>query len=421
MHMKRITALLLTVVMLLSMLTIFIQAAGSEEEALGEIHIYNGGETLSCLAVNGRVQTLNYVYYQYPSTQGYTKEIPAYCVNPTDDGVPQKVGVGESIKYIAAERASEPQVMGIVANGFPTKSLGELGLQSKVEGYYATKIALWCYIIPTWSIDAVTVNPNLSGEARTQAERVLAAAKQIYQYGTWWSEIPSASLTTSADRELAYPVTIDGKQYKQQIFTVHSSTFVSGMTASVAFADPGAVPAGTKIVDMENREISQITMEGSGFDINGQFKVLYPADAVDGQTGSIQFTIRADVYQYGVYYASCAEVDKYGKIQNYICDTDPTRSVSVDGISKYGTSEIPDDPETGLKIIKVQEGTQTPLAGAIFEVKGPGGDVIGQYSTDTSGTIVVPLTISGTYTVTEIVPPENHTLSKNPTQTVTVS
>lgn len=99
--MKRITALLLTVVMLLSMLTIFIQAAGSEEEALGEIHIYNGGETLSCLAVNGRVQTLNYVYYQYPSTQGYTKEIPAYCVNPTDDGVPQKVGVGESIKYTA--------------------------------------------------------------------------------------------------------------------------------------------------------------------------------------------------------------------------------------------------------------------------------------------------------------------------------
>ena len=50
MHMKRITALLLTVVMLLSMLTIFIQAAGSEEEALGEIHIYNGGETLSCLS-----------------------------------------------------------------------------------------------------------------------------------------------------------------------------------------------------------------------------------------------------------------------------------------------------------------------------------------------------------------------------------
>ena len=137
MHMKRITALLLTVVMLLSMLTIFIQAAGSEEEALGEIHIYNGGETLSCLAVNGRVQTLNYVYYQYPSTQGYTKEIPAYCVNPTDDGVPQKVGVGESIKYIAAERASEPQVMGIVANAFKKYVEEKSNGTVEVEIFYA--------------------------------------------------------------------------------------------------------------------------------------------------------------------------------------------------------------------------------------------------------------------------------------------
>ena len=82
MHIKRITALLLTVVMLLGLMTGFTQAADSEEEALGEIGIMNGGESLSCLAVNGRVQTLNYVYYEYPSAQGYTKQIPAYCVNP---------------------------------------------------------------------------------------------------------------------------------------------------------------------------------------------------------------------------------------------------------------------------------------------------------------------------------------------------
>ena len=54
-------------------------------------------------------------------------------------------------------------------------------------------------------------------------------------------------------------------------------------------------------------------------------------------------------------------------------------------------------------------------------MKGPNGDVIGQYSTDAQGTILVPLTVSGTYTVTEVVPPKNHTLSRNPSQTVTVS
>ena len=29
------------------------------------------------------------------------KEIPAYCISPTTKGVPQTVGAGESIKYIA--------------------------------------------------------------------------------------------------------------------------------------------------------------------------------------------------------------------------------------------------------------------------------------------------------------------------------
>ena len=134
--------------------------------------------------------------------------------------------MGQSIKYIAAERASDPKVMGIVANGYPTKSLGELGLQSKVEGYYATKIALWCYIIPGWDISGVTVNPNLSGAARTQAQRVLAAAQKIYKNGSWWTSVPNAGLTTSADQEYAYPVTIDGVAYKQQIITVHSETWV---------------------------------------------------------------------------------------------------------------------------------------------------------------------------------------------------
>lgn len=413
---KRLTALLLTVAMLLSMLTLFVGAADSEEGALTEANIFNGGHSLSCLAVNGKVQTLNYVYYVYNG-----KEIPTYCVNPSDPGVPQKVGSGESIEYIIGERASDPKIMGIVANGYPTKGLGELGLKDKYEGYYATKIALWCHIIPEWNINAVTVNPNLGGEELAQAQRVLAAAKKIHQYGTWWTEVPTATLTTSVDRELAYPVTIDGKSYKQQIFTVSSPTFVFNRVANISFQDPDAVPAGTRIVNMANEDITQVAIDGSGTKFSGQFKILYPADSIADQEGSVQVRLQAETYQYGVFYATCAQTDEYGDIQGYLCDTDPTEWVAVNAISKYGTSEIPDDPETGLKIIKVQEGTQTPLAGAIFEVKGPGGDVIGQYSTDTSGTIVVPLTISGTYTVTEIVPPENHTLSKNPTQTVTVS
>lgn len=39
--------------------------------------------------------------------------------------------------------------MGTVANGYPTRGLSELGLENKEQAYYATKIALWCYLIPS--------------------------------------------------------------------------------------------------------------------------------------------------------------------------------------------------------------------------------------------------------------------------------
>ena len=70
-------------------------------EALGEVSIYNGGEELRYLTVSGAVRPMSYVYLNYVNRLGETKEIPAYCVNPNDDGVTQVVNVGESVKYLA--------------------------------------------------------------------------------------------------------------------------------------------------------------------------------------------------------------------------------------------------------------------------------------------------------------------------------
>ena len=79
---KRLTALLLVLVMALSLFTGVAQAASSEEEALGEVNIFNGGTKLSYLSINGKVQSFVYTYFNYASANGTVKEIPAYCVNP---------------------------------------------------------------------------------------------------------------------------------------------------------------------------------------------------------------------------------------------------------------------------------------------------------------------------------------------------
>ena len=71
-----------TFVMMLGMFPGTALAAGSVEEALGEVNIYNGEQKLSYLSINGRVRELIYTYYNYVDRNGQTKEIPAYCVNP---------------------------------------------------------------------------------------------------------------------------------------------------------------------------------------------------------------------------------------------------------------------------------------------------------------------------------------------------
>ncbi len=417
---KRLVSMLLVLVMVLGMLPATALAASSEEEALGEVNIYNGEQKLSYLSINGRIRELIYTYFNHVDANGRTKEIPAYCVNPNTTGVPQTVGPGESIKYIAKEKGNDPKVMGIIANGYPTRGLSELKLENKYHAYYATKMALWCYLLPNWNINNLKVNPNLTGAELQRAQAILAAAKDIYVRGTAWNKIYSPRVTAVPDRDTAYAVTVDGQQYKQQVFTIHSDTWVCNYAIRVAFSDPASVPAGARIVDMNNKDITTITTSGTGDGYGGKFKVLYPAAAVAGKTGSVQLSFTTDVYKYAVFYATCAEVNKYGQLQNYMCDTDPTVTMRLSAYSNFSDGEKPEAPDIGLKLIKLEKGTDTPLSGAIFEVVDPDGATVGTFATGSDGTVTIPLTLAGNYTVYERVAPLDHLLSDIPAQNIKV-
>ena len=415
---KRLISMLLVLVMMLGMLPATALAASSEAEALGEVSIYNGGQKLSYLSINGRVRELIYTYFNYMGENGKTKEIPAYCVNPNTKGVPQTVASGQSIKYLAEEKGNDPKVMGIIANGYPTRGLAELKLENKYHAYYATKMALWCYLLPNWNINNLKVNPNLTGTELQRAQAILTAAKDIYVRGTAWSKVYSPRVTATPDRDAAYATTVNGQQYKQQVFTIHSDTWVCNYAIRVAFTDPSAVPAGTRIVDMDNNDITTITTSSTGDGYAGKFKVLYPASAVAGKTGSVQLSFVTEVYKYAVFYATCAEVGKFGQLQNYMCDTDPTTTMKLSTYSNYSDGGEVEPPDTGLKITKLEKGTDTPLSGAVFEVVDPDGATVGTFATGADGTVTIPLTLAGNYTVYERVAPLDHLLSDTPAQNI---
>ena len=80
--MKKLISLFLALVTILGILPTAAFAASSEEEALGEVDIYNGDYELGYLSINGAVRKQKYTYFLYESNDGTQMESPAYCVNP---------------------------------------------------------------------------------------------------------------------------------------------------------------------------------------------------------------------------------------------------------------------------------------------------------------------------------------------------
>ena len=330
------------------------------------------------------------------------------------------MGVGESIKYLAEEKASDPKVVGIISNGYPHRSLGELNLDNKYQAYYATKMALWCYLLPNWNINNLKVATGLTGSELDIGNRILAAAKDIYKRGTTYNYMLSPRMTVTPDKSVAYSVTVDGKAYKQQVFTLWSETWVFDYDVTVSFADPGEVPSGARIVDENNQDITAVTTSPTGDGYAGKFKVLYPEESIEGESGTVQLSFEADVAQYAAMFAICQEKDRYGELQNYICDLDNSRHLEVAAVSSYTDNGQPAPDETALKIVKLEEGTEIPLEGAVFSVVDPEGRKVGSFSTLADGTVTIPLTLEGHYTVTEEIPPRYHLLPEETTQHVDV-
>lgn len=384
-------------------------AASTVEEALGDVDIHCDGTTMNYLVAGRGVQNLKYAYYEYYSDfTGETKEIPAYCVNPNDPGAGQ---VG-SYTVNCASLASDPKLVGIISNGYPRQSFTSLGLKDKYEAYYSTKIALWCYLINSWDINAVKVNANCADQEA--ATRVLNAARKIYNNGVTWTETIQPTLTATPLTSTVIEDKVDS-DYLSQEFIVKANTYLPNGAIAVMFAEPDEVPDGVKIVDSQNNKITQFPVNQDGNYLSGKFKVLYPKDMDEEEISQVQINLQALQYRYVVYYGISYDPEK----QDYLCDTDPAY-ISMASVTSSFAPQAELDEGTWLTIKKYETGTNIPLEGAVFEVIGPDGETVGRFTTTGAGEINIPLSITGNFTVKEISSSKNHLIGDNSTQNVTV-
>ena len=127
------------------------------------IDIYSIGECGALLKYKGTIVKVSYVQY---INEGI--EYPAYCLDKTKPGVetsPYSVFAQNIINDVGLWRR--------VINGYPYKTIQELGVENKLEAFTATKQAIYCYIHGN--------DPNDYEGIGEAGERTLNAMKKIIE------------------------------------------------------------------------------------------------------------------------------------------------------------------------------------------------------------------------------------------------
>lgn len=352
----------------------------SESDALKKIQIIPAnGDSLNCVKLDGVSKIGRFAYYVGKDSQGNEKNYPTYCVEPN------LLGVNNLGEYAATltETVKHPKVYGAVLNGYPYKTLAELGVNTNLEGYYATRNIVWS-LVKGWDISQWTSDGSAEGN------RVLAAMQQIYNASKDYQEIPMELMVkvTKASEK----ATVDAKDsnYVSTTYTITANKeLIESIT--VEFATTAANrPASAKIVDMNNNPKTK-------FELNDDFKVIVLKSEADAAK-DLKLDLRVEVKgrDNAIFYAKSENPNG----QDYYAARDPIAVKGVVTSFLYGAAEPDPGPGPGpapepntdgqLNIVKLDATDNQALAGAQFEVM-KNGTKIGVYGTNAQGKIEIPI------------------------------
>jgi TQXA domain-containing protein len=209
--MKKVLFILLAFIMLISA-AVPALAANTPQEAMTEARIYDVGDSVSYLLYDGDPKNVTPAYYTGQLITGETFEFPAYCINP------QKPGPGQAGSYSVNTKdyITDPKIWGIVSNGYPYKTIGEIGVHTREQAFYATKMALWTYI-NSWDVNRWTA---VNGEQNV----TLAALKKIYAAGMAVNTIEQPMLSATPDKPKMELDALN-PNYASQTYTVTANMY----------------------------------------------------------------------------------------------------------------------------------------------------------------------------------------------------
>ena len=330
---------------------------------LNSAYIYSTGDCGSLLKYKGTIVKVSYVEYK---DEGVS--YPAYCLDKTKPGA-------ETNPYTVTvqDRINDVELWKVLINGYPYKTIEQLGVSNKEEAFTATKQAIYCCIHGNNPQDYEPI-----GEAGI---RTLNALNNILD-----------NAKNSIQTQISNTITIDrlsekwdqDKMEKDYISKTYSVSAQGEIESYKIEIENELDIEGIKITDENNKEKQEFA-EGENF------KVLIPIKNIT-RDAKIKIQVESTIETKPVLYGKSPD----SSYQDYALTT---------ATYENGTGYINEQyqkNETKIVIIKQDAQTKEKLENVEFELLNENKDVIySNLKTDKEGKIILENLIPQKYYIKE--------------------
>ena len=334
-------------------------------ESMNSANIYTIGDCGKLLTYKGIPVKVSYVQYMNDGIA-----YPAYCLDKTKPGAESgeyAVSVQSAIKDVGLWRR--------IINGYPYKTIEELGVANKEEAFTATKQAVYCYIHGNNLEDYESI-----GEA---GERTLRAMKNIINNAQNSNETKISSTITINKNISEWKQDEKEKNYVSKFYSIHAGANIENYKVTIT-KENGSDLGGLKLTDENNQEKAE-------FSPNEKFKILVPIKNMTEKT-NFNIAIEAKVETKPVLYGMAPN----SGYQDYAL----TAATYEDG-----TGNVKDEyqkNETKIIIVKKDQEDGKLLQGVEFELLNENRETVyADLKTNEEGKIFVENLVPGIYYIEE--------------------
>ena len=369
--MKKVISALIILVTMLTILLGFIPKANAATYLISEADLYSKGE-LVCFKYKDVIVGVEFVVYEKDGV-----EYPAYCLNRNLPGITEE----EEYKVHVDKLVNDAKIWRVVTNGYPFKTAKQLGCNSDIEAFAATKMAVY---------DAMyNYNWDDFKGLDAQGNRVVKAAEAISKAARNSNDSKPSAIVNIKTDDAQWNMDSINNNYASKTFYVETN--VNSTQYSVKLNNVKL--ENVKITNTENEE-KQTFKKGE------KFKVLIPISEMEKE-GTFDIEVTADMETMPILYGESSDPNK----QSYALAAGNYEYESAKLTVRYL------DNRTKLEIIKKDAETNEVLVGAKFNILDEDKNIVySDVTTGSDGKVTLNKFMPGKYYVQEIKSPDGYTL-----------